>query len=594
MPALDAINLTILLVALLILVGVASSLVATRFGAPLLVVFIAIGMIAGEDGPGGIRFDDFQATVLVGSIALAIILFDGGLRTRAAGFRGVIWPALLLATVGVLATAALIGAAAMLIIGKPPLESLLLGALLASTDAAAVFFVLGAGGIVLTRRVAQTLELESAVNDPAAVFLTLILVELVARGGEVQASDLGMLALHVTVGAGLGIAGGLAASQILNRVEMPQGLHPLFVVTAAVSIYAATSLVHGSGLLAVYLAGLVLGNRPMRAYSSVLAFHDAMTWLAQIVMFVLLGLLVTPHLLVERLPTAFAMAAGLMFVARPLAVALCLRPFGLNPFGWTWRETGFVGWLGLRGAVGIFLATLPVLAQLPDARFYFDVAFVAVSLSLLVQAWTVGPIARLFGQVVPGRVEASHRVELDLPGQIDLEMVGYPIGRESPLLKGVTPPAWARPMLVVRASRVMTPAEAGALEPDDWTYWLAPPQRARDLDRFFRTPRVTAAEIERFYGAFVLNGDVRLGALAVIYDLPVPEGRAEVTIADAFHDAYGRPPVPGDMLNLGALEMVARDIEEDRLKAVGLRLVETAPRHSSWWERVVRRVLTGR
>src|SRR6202163_956553 len=384
MAALDTVSIGILLGALLVLAGIMSSLVALRFGAPLLLVFLIVGMLAGEGGPGGLRFDDVHTTYVVGSIALALILFDGGLRTRFATFRSVLAPSLTLATIGVVLTAALTAPVARYMLGLGWTESLLVGSVVASTDAAAVFFLIHARGLRLRPRVGATLEVESGSNDPFAVFLTIVLIELLLSGGGSWQHVLATLAQQAVLGSLLGILGGRTIVLALNRLDLAQGLHAPFVATSALVIFGLASFAHASGFLAVYLAGLVVGNRPTRAHNTVTVFLDAVTWLAQIVMFVLLGLLAWPDRLAENIVAALAGGGELMVFARPAAVFCCLLPFRFS-----WREKLFISWVGLRGAVGIFLASMPLMVGLPKAQLFFDVGFVVVLVSLLVQGWTI-------------------------------------------------------------------------------------------------------------------------------------------------------------------------------------------------------------
>src|SRR5437763_538793 len=294
MAALDAVSIVILLGALLVLTGLLSSLVAMRFGAPLLFVFLLVGMLAGDSGPGGIIFDDVRLTYIVGSVALALILFDGGLRTRFATFRSVLGPALVLATAGVLLTAALTAPAAKYVLDLNWTEALLVGAVVASTDAAAVFFLIHARGLRLRPRVGAVLEVESGSNDPFAVLLTILLVEFLTVGDRSWQHVAWVLAEQSILGTVLGVLGGRAIVFVLNRLGLAQGLHAPFVTTSALVIFGLASVAHASGFLAVYLAGLVVGNRPTRAHNTVVVFLDAVTWLAQIVMFVMLGLLAWP------------------------------------------------------------------------------------------------------------------------------------------------------------------------------------------------------------------------------------------------------------------------------------------------------------
>jgi cell volume regulation protein A len=571
-------NVLLLVGGLMVLLGIASSLIATRFGAPLLLVFLVLGMLAGENGPGHISFSDYRLTYLVGSLALAIILFDGGLRTHLPQLRGAIGPATVLATFGVVATSVLAGLAATWIFDIPVLQGLLLGSIVASTDAAAVFFLLHAGGLQLRRRVGATLEMESAANDPIAVFLTVMLVEIILgqagspSGWSGFGNVLGKFAIEAAIGVAGGGAGGLAASWTLNRATLPMGLHPLLVIGAAVVIYALTAVLHGSGFLAVYIAGLILGNRPLRAAASIVTVNDTATWLCQIVMFLLLGLLVTPaHLLHFAVP-AVTLAACLIFVARPVAVWL-----SLTPFGFTWREKTFVSWVGLRGAVSIFLAAIPTLSGVAGADLYFNVAFVVVLVSLIVQGWSMTPSARRLGIALPRLTVPSRRVELDLPGQLELEMVGYPVTADSAVVNGAAIPAWARPAFVVRNERVLMPGEAGVLRVGDHPYFLAPPRRVAQLDALFTAHTELLSTDEPFFGEFDFAGDIKLRDMAGFYGLDLPADIADLTIAELFNAQFDNAPEVGDHLPLGTSALVARETNEGQVTRAGLQLAGSSP-----------------
>ena len=569
MASLDAVSIGIMLGALLVLLGILSSLVAMRFGAPLLLVFLIIGMIAGETGPGGIQFDDVRTTYVVGSIALALILFDGGLRTRFATFRSVLGPAVTLATAGVLLTAVFTAPVAAYAFDLRWIEALLVGAVVASTDAAAVFFLVHARGLRLRPRVGATLEVESASNDPFAVLLTMLIVEFLAVGDRSWQHVVAVLAEQAVLGTLIGVIGGRAMAFVLNRLALAQGLHAPFVATAALVIFGFAAAVHASGFLAVYLAGLVVGNRQMRAHNTVVVFLDAVTWLAQIVMFVLLGLLVWPLRLLGSIWPALAVAATLMLFARPLAVFLCLAPFHFP-----WREKTFISWVGLRGAVGIFLASIPLLIGLPKAYLYFDIAFVVVLASLLVQGWTIGWAARRTHVAFARYDPLPRRVELDLPGQLEQEIVGYPVAANSPYLTRRLLPAWARPTLVVRAEKILSPAEAEPIREGDYVYLLAPPQKAQALDRFFMNMPPPAAPDPRLLGDFFVTGDVTLGALAQIYGLTIAADETDTTLASYLADELKRKLKQGDVMPLGPIALIAHRVTDGRVTSIGLRLAE--------------------
>src|SRR5215510_2038952 len=572
MAALDAVSIMILLGALLVLTGILSSLVAMRFGAPLLFVFLLVGMLAGESGPGGIIFDDVRSTYIVGSVALALILFDGGLRTRFATFRNALGPAMVLATIGVVLTAALTAPVAKLMLGMNWIEALLVGAVVASTDAAAVFFLLYARGLRLRPRVAATLEVESGSNDPFAVFLTIVLLQFLLIGEQTWQEVVIELARQALIGTLLGILGGRAIVFVLNHFGLPQGLHAPFVTTGALVVFGLASVPHGSGFLAVYLAGLLVGNRATRAHNTVVVFLDAVTWLAQIAMFVLLGLLVTPARLIDTLVPALAVAATLMVFARPVAVYLCLAPFRFP-----WREKTFIAWVGLRGAVGIFLASIPLLVKVPNAEVYFNIAFVVVLASLLIQGWSITQAARLLHVALPRHDHMPRRVELDLPGQLEQEIVGYPVAPNSPYLRRGLLPSWARPTLVVRDQKILSPGEADPVRPGDYVYLLAPPEKAQALDRFFVNMPPPARPDPRLLGDFFVSGDVTLGELADIYGLTVAEEEKGTTLADHFVKHGRRVPRPGDALPLGEIALVVHHVADGRVVSIGLWLAELEP-----------------
>jgi cell volume regulation protein A len=569
MGSLDTVSLTILLGSLLVLAGILSSLIALRFGAPLLLVFLLVGMLAGEGGPGGIKFDDVGVAYTVGSIALALILFDGGLRTRFASFRNVLGPAVTLATAGVLITTLLTAPVAKFVLGIGWIQALLIGAVVASTDAAAVFFLINARGLRLRPRVRAVLEVESGTNDPFAVFLALLLVEILLLGEQSWSHALVTFLRDSILGCLIGFFGGQIITLVLNRLVLAQGLHAPFVAVSALVVFAFANAVHASGFLAVYLAGLVVGNKQTRAHNSVVVFLDAVTWLAQIVMFVLLGLLAWPHRLADSLLGAIVVALVLMLIARPVAVFLCLAPFKFH-----WNEKIFISWVGLRGAVCIFLASIPLLVGLPGANLFFDVAFVVVLSSLLVQGWTVALAARKLDISFARADPLPRRVELDLPGQLAREIVGYPVPANSPFLRRGLIPNWARPTLVIRNEEILTPSEAHPVREGDYVYLLAPPEKAQALDRFFVNMPPPASPDPRLLGDFFVPGTATLGALAEIYGLQVAADHTEVTLADYFTELRRRRVKTGDIVELGPIALLAHKVDKGRVTTVGLRLAE--------------------
>src|SRR6059058_761811 len=284
-------------------------------------------------------------------------------------------------------------------------------------------------------------------------------------------------------------------------------------------------------------------------------------------MFVLLGLLVWPGRLVETIWPALAVAGVLMFVARPAAVFLCLAPFRF-----AWREKAFISWVGLRGAVGIFLASIPLLVGLPNAHLYFDVAFVVVLSSLLIQGWTIAAAARQLHIALPRHDPLPRRVELDLPGQLEQEIVGYPVAANSPYIKRGLLPSWARPTLVVRDQKILSPQESQPVRPGDYVYVLAPPEKAQALDRFFVEMPPPAAPDPRLLGDFFVGADATLGALAEIYGLEILPAERATPIGDYLATRLERKPKPGDRVALGPIALVVHRVVDGHVASVGLRL----------------------
>lgn len=570
----DAITLPIFIGALLILAAALSSLLSFRIGAPLLLVFLCIGLIAGEDGLG-LTFDDASLATLIGSVALAVILFESGFETPLSAYRLAAVPAITAATLGVLLTAGLLGVMAVAILGLPWLQGMLLGALVASTDAAAVFFLLRVGGIRVRDRVRSTLEIESGTNDPMAIFLTLTLVDIILLlqqdpglkgGAPALALD---LAIRFAVQMGGGLVGGFIGGRLLrwavNRLRLEPGLTAVFTVTGALLIFALTSLLGASGFLAAYVAGLTVGAGRLHGATTLKRFHDGLTWLGQMVMFVTLGLLATPSQFPAVLLPGVALGLLLIFVVRPLAIWLCLAPFRFSR-----EEVTFLAWVGLRGAVSILLAILPILNGLPMAQTLFNVTFLIVIVSLLVQGWTIRPIARRLGLIVPG-AGPTNRMALELPGQAAHELVTYTIRPRSPVASGQRVPRWARPSLIIREGRVLRFHQIQGLEADDVVYLFTTPERLSLLDRLYAETREITDEDRAFFGDLVLKADVRLGQLAESYGLPLAARRADWTLAELFsHDI--RHPEVGDRLRLGVVELVARAVEDDAVSEIGLVL----------------------
>ena len=559
----------------LVLAAAFSSLIAFRVGAPLLLLFLGLGLAAGADGLG-IQFDNAHLAYFVGALALAVILFESGFGTPLTALRQAAMPAVSLATAGVLITTGLFGVAARYLTGFGWLESFLLGSAVASTDAAAVFFLLRAGNLHLRDRVRSTLEIESGTNDPIAIFLTITLVEVIAAGFDPQAEVLVMdliagFFIHMAIGALIGVLGGIAIVRLVSRLNLDHGLLPIFVLTLSMLVFAAGGAFGGSGFLAVYIAGLVAGNSNLRSAASLKRFQDGVSWLAQIIMFLVLGLFATPSQFLVILPASIALGLFLIFIARPLAVWLCLIPFRFPR-----QETAFISWVGLRGAVSILLAITPLLGGLEDGRTIFNTAFIVVLVSLVVQGWTVGPLARRLGLIVPQRIGPLEKVELELPGSAHHELLAYTVVAGSSVARGERIPRWARPSLVVRDGRSMKYQESGRLVAGDHVYIFVSDRYPRLLDRLFASRSEVSADDADFFGAFAVDANRFAGELEANYGPGLTEAEGKLTIGQLMLQRLGGHAEYADRVTLGTIELIVRDVDEGgKITSVGLSFEPT-------------------
>ncbi|GGD86031.1 MULTISPECIES: potassium/proton antiporter [Rhizobium] len=572
----EAFYIVVLVSTALVLLAAFSSLLAFRFGAPLLLLFLMIGLAAGVDGLG-IEFSNNYLAYILGSIALAVILFDSGFGTPMQAFRLAAVPSLALASVGVLITASLFAVAAMWLLNFTWLEGLLLGSIVASTDAAAVFFLLRIGGINIRDKVRSTLEVESGTNDPMAIFLTIALVEVLASGERYAGINIGMLAMFVQqmgLGVILGLLGGMMIVLIVSKLDTDRGLTPIFVLALALLVFSFTGAVGGSGFLAVYVAGIYAGNRKMQAIGTIKRFQDGMTWLAQIIMFLVLGLLATPSQFPVIIVPAILLALFLIFVARPLAVWLSLLPFD-----YTQQEIGFVAWVGLRGAVSILLAIMPILGGLENGQIYFNTAFIIVLVSLLLQGWTIKPVAKKLGLIIPPRIGAVDKVEVDLPGAANHELLSYRVIKDSPVLRGERIPRWATPSLVIRDGKSMRYQYAGRLRENDLVYLFIVPSYSRLLDRLFASRAPVDEDDAEFFGAFALSPARPAADLDAAYGPGLlNESEKGLTIAELMRQRLGGKADYADRVRLGSIILIVRDLDEhDHITSVGMSLEAVEP-----------------
>jgi cell volume regulation protein A len=473
---------------LLLGVSVVFSRASQRTGLPIALLFLVVGMLAGSEGLGRIDFDDYRFAFRVGVVALALILFDGGLNTPLSAVRKAAAPAGVLATVGVAGTAVLVAVGANFLgLGWP--EALLLGAVVSSTDAAAVFSVLRGSGLQLKRRPGVTLEVESGINDPVAVILTIVLTENLVTPGSASGLRIPLeIVLQLVIGTGVGAGVGYGGRHLLSRLSLSSGgLYPVMTLALGLLAFGVATLAHGSGFLAVYLAGLLLGNGPLPYRTGLLRVHDALAWLSQVGMFLILGLLVYPSRLLSVAGVGLAIAGLLVFVVRPAVVALCLLPFRYPQ-----KEVLYIGWVGLRGAVPIVLATFPVLAAAPGAERLFDIVFFIVVASALVPGATVAWVTQKLGLQTkePPAPQAVLAIESRQPLQgelmsfyIDeaLVVTGMPL-EELPLPEG------AAVTLIIRKNQLVPPRPGTSLEAGDHVHLIASPEARGFIQLMFGRP----------------------------------------------------------------------------------------------------------
>jgi cell volume regulation protein A len=462
----------------LMLVSVLLSRASGRSGLPVAMLFLGIGMAAGSDGPGGIEFNDYSSAFRLGTVALVLILFDGGLNTPLTAVRAAIRPASVLATVGVVATAGFLGLAAHLLFDFSWPVALLLGAIVSSTDAAAVFAVLRGSGLHLKRRVGTTLELESGLNDPMAVILTVALTQNLARGEGLGWGLLLSAAVQMVVGGAMGLGIGWAGRLLIKRLRLQvAGLYPVMTLALAFLAFGLPTLFQGSGFLAVYAVGVLLGNETLRYRTGLLRVHDALAWLSQVAMFLVLGLLVFPGELLGVAGVGLGLSLFLAFVARPLAVLLCLLPFRF-PAG----EIVYTGWVGLRGAVPIILATYPVLAGAPGAKDIFNIVFFIVVVNGFIPGMTVPWVTRKLGLAanVPEPPKAVLEIASTqlLNGELSAFYIDTASASAGARISELPFPPESAAMLIVRGLELLAPKGDTVLQAGDHVYVFS---RTEDL-----------------------------------------------------------------------------------------------------------------
>jgi potassium/hydrogen antiporter len=556
--------------AILLLVGIVSSKFATRLGLPVLVLFIGVGMLAGEEGLGRIAFDNYTLAHGIGTIALGLILFDGGLRTPLRAFRVAWKPSALLATVGVLITSVVTGVAAAWILDIPLLHGILLGSIVGSTDAAAVFAILRSKGLHLEERLGSTLEIESGSNDPMAIFLTVGLLEVLLGRMPLGPELLIFFVLQMGVGALAGLAVGWGAVRLINRINLEAaGLYPVLTGVCGMLSFGMAAALGGSGFLAVYIAGIVIGNSRVVFHRGTLLFHDGLAWVGQIVMFVVLGLLSFPSHLLEVAGPALLIAAVLILVARPLGVVPLLLPFGFNV-----REMLFLSWVGLKGAVPIILATYPLLFGLPGGGLLFNVVFFVVLVSAVTQGWSLPTVARLLRLQKPGEPEPPVTLEITSLRDVDADIVEYTLTGDSRAagrrLNQLSLPEGVVVAMIAREQSLIPPRGSTQLLAGDHVFVVLRPEVRPLVDRVFRRDGRMQGELPSLV-EFPLMGSTSVEELWEFYGIRLG-APGEQTLDSVIRERLSGRAEVGNVLEIGELTLHVREITDGRVTMVGLAI----------------------
>ena len=564
----DFVNIPILLAGLLLTISIMTSLVSSRVGVPLILVFLCIGLAVGAG-----NFEVLNAlqhpriVFFVGSVALAMILFDSGFHTPIKNYREDAKPSLVLSTVGVVLTALMLVPCVKWSLGASWLNAFLLVSIISSTDSAAVFFLLRSRGLSLREKVKSTLEIESGTNDPMAIFLTLTFATLIQQqimGTSVSGSQIAYsFVSQALVGAGAGFLLSYTMRFLINKLRLEAALYPIFILGLALFGFGVSNLLGGSGFLTLYIAGLLVGNSRIQAYTQISKFQQTFTWLSQISMFVVLGLLVTFSGMTKVFIPAFIISVVLMFVARPAMVFLLL-----SPFRYSVGEKIFISFVGLRGATSILLALIPMVFGLPYAEEIFSIIFVMVLISLAVQGFAIPVMGRWCGVTLPLLEKDPVKTEIDLPGLTDSSLVMYEMTETTPAVQGEKIPKWAKPTLVIRNGvSYPTGARLRQLKKGDKVYVFVSSELQRPvLDHLFGGGHAIESGI---YGDFPIAPTTTFAELEWMYGLNVDKGIRDYSIAELFEQEFDDLEV-GDRLSLDSVELVIHGLENGFLTEVGI------------------------
>ena len=558
---------------LLLTFAILASKLSSIFGTPLLLLFLAIGMLTGEDGIFiNIHYDDYNSAYFFANFMLALIILDGGLRTSFSTFRRVATESTILATVGVLVTAAVTGLIAYYCLGNISLiQALLLGSIVGSTDAGAVFSLLGGNDVSLKSSVSSTLQIESATNDPMAILLTTVMLAIISGQSTSWVESLMIFAMQFGLGILFGLIFGFFGRFIIASLSLGSGLYALLVFGIGLIGFSLTAAIGGSGFLAIFIIGMMIGNQNIRQISYILPVAEGITWLCQISLFLMLGLLVSPHQMLNYVVEGVVVAVAITFIARPLAVFLCIKPFFRS---FTNRDLLFMSWVGLRGSVPIVLAIYPVFAKIENPQLYFNVAFVVVIVSLLIQGATLNPVSRLFKVYAPSSAMPVNKANVGIKLANDYELYNYRVRNESMeglSLRNIHFPKGTMIAGMFRDGHMVKTVGNTVLRHGDILSIIGTDNDEPLLNSMF-SKNITAKQKLTYNGDKIFDGSVKMSDLADKYRIELTEYEKGLNVSEFMSYHIGGFAQIGDMVNLINVVLVVVSLNGDEIASVGLYL----------------------
>lgn len=574
----DVVNLVFFLAALLLFFSVIGSSFSARIGVPLLLCFLGIGMLAGEDGILGIRFSAFSFANVVAQVALAMILLDGGLRTSISTFRVALKPAVVMASWGVIATTIVLGLFVTWLLKIDWRLGLLMAAIVGSTDAAAVFSLLRNGGITLNERVQATLEIESGANDPMAILLVMAFIALnLDPENQTFLSFIFILIKQLSIGLIIGYLGGKVLTKMIHKIELVDAMYTILIMSGGLMVFAATNMLGGSGFLAVYLAGIVVGNYQSRSTQHVLHVMDSIAWLSQAVLFVMLGLLVTPSHVLNVWHYGLMITLFLVLVARPIAVFS-----GLSAFGFKIKEQLFISWVGLRGAVPITLAIIPVMKGVENSHLLFDITFAVVVLSLLMQGSTIPFFAKKLKVILPktSKPKNEHRIWLNEHASIRIfEFVvaenAFALGQNPETIAKQINANEVRLFAYVHQGKLVTVTPETRLQVSDSMWYALRGNHTDKLAEIFGNHIIKEKTDTEFYGDCIISPHIAISTLPIPDLSDVHEKYLHYTVLEYIEKTTHHELVVGDHIHLTKhLDLVVRQVDNHgKISALGLKKI---------------------